>query len=241
MRTGPSPQGGPAPSGSGSAISFERIHPVRPAPWWVYLAVSLPLATATYQLVQVIYLLEQTRAGLLSSTPPLAEIVLSSITVHGVSFALWLVFAGLAGFGTCRAATALHRSQQRVIAAREAEALRDHLTGLYNRRAMEDRLAHLDAFARRSGHPYAVVAIDADGLKRINDTFGHDVGDAAIREVGEALLVTARAPSMTASASAATSSSCSCRRRISPAPPQVRTVCSPVSASGVRAASIAQT
>lgn len=163
-----------------------------PAPPWVYVAASLPLATVAYLAVQVAYLLEQSSAGLVAM-PSLTEIAVGTITVHGASFAAWLVLASAAGLGACRIASALYRSQRRVIAVREAQALRDPLTGLHNRRAMNDRLAFLDATSERSGHPYAVVAIDADGLKRINDTFGHEAGDAAIREVAETLRTTARA------------------------------------------------
>jgi two-component system cell cycle response regulator len=59
-------------------------------------------------------------------------------------------------------------------------AITDPLTGLYNRRYLDDQLARLHALATRSKRPYALVALDVDGFKEINDTFGHSKGDAAL-------------------------------------------------------------
>jgi diguanylate cyclase (GGDEF)-like protein/PAS domain S-box-containing protein len=56
-------------------------------------------------------------------------------------------------------------------------ALRDGLTGLYNRRYLEDVLGRELHRAERSGKPVAVVMIDIDHFKRFNDKFGHDAGD----------------------------------------------------------------
>ena len=69
----------------------------------------------------------------------------------------------------------------------------DALTGLPNRRQLMWRAERsLDA-ARRSGHQVALLMIDIDHFKTINDTLGHDVGDKAIRFVAEALRSTCRA------------------------------------------------
>jgi diguanylate cyclase (GGDEF)-like protein len=58
-------------------------------------------------------------------------------------------------------------------------ALHDHLTGLPNRSVFDDRLAH--ALRRRAGG-VAVLFIDIDGFKRLNDSFGHRAGDDVLRE-----------------------------------------------------------
>jgi diguanylate cyclase (GGDEF)-like protein len=71
-------------------------------------------------------------------------------------------------------------------------ALKDELTGLYNRRgflALADRQLKL---ARRSGRSLLLFFIDLDGLKEINDVFGHTEGDAALKWTAEALLATFR-------------------------------------------------
>lgn len=71
----------------------------------------------------------------------------------------------------------------------EAErlALTDPLTGLPNRRAFERALTTAQLAAERRGIPYAVVALDADELKAVNDAHGHDAGDRLIGAVAAAL------------------------------------------------------
>jgi diguanylate cyclase (GGDEF)-like protein len=68
-----------------------------------------------------------------------------------------------------------------------AEAETDTLTGLYNRRGWDRLLAAEEARCRRYGHPACVVAVDLNGLKRVNDTQGHAAGDQFIRRAGQAL------------------------------------------------------
>jgi diguanylate cyclase (GGDEF)-like protein len=66
-------------------------------------------------------------------------------------------------------------------------ATHDPLTGLPNRALLFDRLAQALARGRRSGEAVAVLSIDLDRLKLINDTVGHEVGDDLVRRTGEAL------------------------------------------------------
>ncbi|MXO72957.1 sensor domain-containing diguanylate cyclase [Alteraurantiacibacter buctensis] len=63
------------------------------------------------------------------------------------------------------------------------QSLRDPLTGLYNRRYMEDALDRYISLAERDGSPLAVVMVDLDHFKKLNDTQGHAKGDAVLREV----------------------------------------------------------
>ena len=58
----------------------------------------------------------------------------------------------------------------------------DYLTGICNRRAIEDLASRSIAAARRHGVPMAMMIIDVDHFKRINDEFGHQAGDAALIE-----------------------------------------------------------
>lgn len=71
-------------------------------------------------------------------------------------------------------------------------ATRDRLTGLANRSTFENELeaAMESAFA---GRPFALLYIDLDGVKRINDTHGHAVGDEALRQIGRRLSSSIRA------------------------------------------------
>lgn len=66
-------------------------------------------------------------------------------------------------------------------------SIRDSLTGLFNRRYMEEALAQEQHRARRNGAQLAVIMIDIDHFKKFNDDFGHDGGDAVLRVLGEFL------------------------------------------------------
>jgi diguanylate cyclase (GGDEF)-like protein len=64
-------------------------------------------------------------------------------------------------------------------------AFHDHLTGLPNRRLYQDRLASALERSRRTETQTALLVIDLDGFKLVNDTFGHHVGDLVLKRVGE--------------------------------------------------------
>jgi diguanylate cyclase (GGDEF)-like protein/PAS domain S-box-containing protein len=72
------------------------------------------------------------------------------------------------------------------------QAMFDRLTGLPNRRALDDALDKAVARAGRSGRPLAVVMMDLDGFKPVNDTHGHEAGDVVLRVVGRRLRDTLR-------------------------------------------------
>lgn len=63
------------------------------------------------------------------------------------------------------------------------QATHDSLTGLANRSLFLDRLRHRVAPGRRQIEPLGILIIDMDGLKHVNDSYGHRAGDAAIREI----------------------------------------------------------
>lgn len=66
-------------------------------------------------------------------------------------------------------------------------ALTDSLTGFRNRRYAHERLDEEWLAAVRTGRPLACLVIDFDGLKQVNDTYGHDAGDRALRHAADAL------------------------------------------------------
>jgi diguanylate cyclase (GGDEF)-like protein len=72
-------------------------------------------------------------------------------------------------------------------------ALRDPLTGLANRRALDERLGYEIARHTRHGEAFSVLALDLDGFKAVNDRFGHDAGDELLRDVAAALVDAVRA------------------------------------------------
>lgn len=77
-------------------------------------------------------------------------------------------------------------------------AVFDPLTGLYNRRYAMPHLSRVAALARTEGHTFAVMVLDLDHFKQINDAYGHAAGDAVLIEVGRRLRVAARASDMVA-------------------------------------------
>lgn len=76
------------------------------------------------------------------------------------------------------------------------QSVRDPLTGLFNRRYMEESLERELRRFSRSQRPVGVIMLDLDHFKRFNDTFGHDAGDALLRELGHLLQTRTRKEDM---------------------------------------------
>jgi diguanylate cyclase (GGDEF)-like protein len=125
-------------------------------------------------------------------------------SVAGSSRAGWELFAAFSaaicallalGFASARGARRLAAVTEREQAARAIahERLHDALTGLPNRNLFHDRAEHAIAAARRRDASVGVVFMDIDDLKRINESLGHEAGDAVMREVARRLDATVRA------------------------------------------------
>jgi diguanylate cyclase (GGDEF)-like protein len=69
----------------------------------------------------------------------------------------------------------------------ESQANTDALTGLGNLRHLQKQIAHMLEINKRYGHPFAVLLMDIDGLKRINDAHGHQAGDRVLMQVAMAM------------------------------------------------------
>ena len=89
-----------------------------------------------------------------------------------------------------QAAAALEN--ERLYLRAEQQAIHDGLTGLYNHRHFQERLRQEVRRARRYGTPLSLLMLDLDDFKSFNDEFGHQIGDAALREVGEILFSATR-------------------------------------------------
>lgn len=81
----------------------------------------------------------------------------------------------------------VERHHQRRVDQLSAQARTDTLTRLGNRRAFEDDLGTTIAARAETAQPFTLLALDLDGLKRINDRNGHPAGDAQIRKVADCL------------------------------------------------------
>jgi diguanylate cyclase (GGDEF)-like protein len=98
--------------------------------------------------------------------------------------AIWLV--GLA------ALTMTGRRWKRLLHALRQAATCDPLSGLWNRRELMYKLDHEMARSERYGHPLAVIMMDIDHFKQVNDTHGHQAGDQVLKALASLIQVTVR-------------------------------------------------
>lgn len=138
------------------------------------VGIGRPMLAINYGVILALLLYRIAAAGATSSGTQSPERLLQ---LQGVSFVI-----------ACMTMTVLALAF--VIMTKEAAdernrilATRDELTGLDNRRTLQDRLEQHMALAQRSGLPLTAMILDIDHFKSINDRFGHLSGDAAIRTV----------------------------------------------------------
>jgi diguanylate cyclase (GGDEF)-like protein len=104
------------------------------------------------------------------------------------------IAAAVTAYSQHNSQIALSHTQEALSAAQlhireaQARALHDSLTGLPNRELFNDRLAHAIALAERHHWTLAVMFLDLDHFKNINDTHGHVAGDAALKAIAARLL-----------------------------------------------------
>lgn len=91
------------------------------------------------------------------------------------SFSMWLLVTG-----SCLVGGLVIRH---LLTEVRVQATRDPMTGLYNRRSLEEQLQRDQQRAARAGRPLSVLMLDIDNLKEVNDRHGHAEGDRCIREV----------------------------------------------------------
>lgn len=82
----------------------------------------------------------------------------------------------------------LYRQLEQYSLALESMAMHDALTGLPNRRLLTDRLSSAIAHAHRNKSAMAVMYLDLDGFKQVNDSLGHDAGDLLLKMVADRLV-----------------------------------------------------
>ncbi len=75
---------------------------------------------------------------------------------------------------------------------REESAYKDELTGLFNRHSFAQEIPREMERFRRFGYPFALLMLDLDHFKLVNDTYGHSAGDQALRDIAKVLGETAR-------------------------------------------------
>lgn len=83
--------------------------------------------------------------------------------------------------------------RKRLQAALQEQAIRDPLTGLFNRRYLDETLPRELSRCQRNGEPLVVAMLDLDHFKHFNDAYGHEAGDIVLRTVGDLLSSALRA------------------------------------------------
>lgn len=137
--------------------------------WHRGLFASLALYVAILS-IGLPYLLSQFRGGNIHDFLALVQFY----------FAIGALVAPLYAFSKLRDYYALAQSRSKTL---EYLATCDFLTGLSNRRMAQEVLAKQVAHTARHNRPVSVILFDLDHFKRVNDTFGHEVGDYVLKEV----------------------------------------------------------
>ncbi|MDP1534456.1 MAG: GGDEF domain-containing protein, partial [Rubrivivax sp.] len=192
-------------AGAGSALMLVNGIDMR----WMAVLANAPIAWIALRIAALAAGALRTefgRAGALACAAPMALVGLmlgarALGAVAGAEFALPLDNAGagqtavLLGFivaGLMAHAGFGGMVVLRLVMRLRHASLHDPLTGLTNRRGFEAALATEHARLRRGGRPYALLAIDADHFKRVNDQHGHAGGDQALRHLAQRLRAVAR-------------------------------------------------
>lgn len=109
----------------------------------------------------------------------------ATLMVHGVAFSStiqMLSFSATAVVVSCCAYVFAHRNENQRERLEHLATI-DPLTGVKNRRSMDEELAMAAASAARTGISYALVLLDIDHFKKVNDEHGHSVGDEVLTEM----------------------------------------------------------
>ena len=139
------------------------------------------------------------RASLLCFNLTLAVMVLGSaalgLRLINATRVLGLVAVGVVLFSFAIRSALMQDTQEKYLEALqesraqlERQALYDELTGLPNRRILADRLSRVLALARRDGQSVALLCLDLDGFKPVNDRLGHWIGDLLLAQVAKRML-----------------------------------------------------
>jgi diguanylate cyclase (GGDEF)-like protein len=135
--------------------------------------------------LQMLVVILQILRGIVTVLYPPTEIVHMDVVQSGFTY-LSLMFNAGSGCGLIWLALSMHRRDLHRMAQT------DSMTGLLNRRAFEEILARELVRSNQNGKSVAVLQVDIDRFKQVNDRWGHQAGDEVIRRVGDSLQKTMR-------------------------------------------------
>ena len=159
----------------------ENLRKIEKKDWWIWANSIFVMLLLTGALISF------TLPSLSQGTPPLFRIKATEAIFGLVALViLFNVYTIYQQTLIKRLRRQLAEKQHHSMILREL-AMIDALTGLYNRRFAEQRLAAEVARSARKGHPLTIVLLDLDEFKHINDTYGHPAGDLVLQEFAAAL------------------------------------------------------
>lgn len=153
-----------------------------------YLALSL--SRPIEQLAKSAKRVQNQQAGAtFSLNHPVREIAQLGQSIHGMTQSLLGKERELQEANASLEATVTQRTAALTLANAELLKLATHdaLTGAFNRRRFDEKLAEYSLLFQRTGRTFALLVIDADHFKNINDTYGHDVGDDVLRQLAQVI------------------------------------------------------
>lgn len=163
------------------------------SPYFPYYLLPVLVMILSGNSRQTIVLGALSAAGLvgLAVSDPLRDDVVRDLTVTRLfELGTMTFFAATTAMATGATRAALAKRAETLATEREEAlqmAITDELTGLYNRHYLREQLGRMTAHAGRRDKPFAIVSLDVDGLKKLNDTHGHQAGDALLRGIGDVL------------------------------------------------------
>jgi diguanylate cyclase (GGDEF)-like protein len=138
----------------------------------------------TFMLVLACYFMLPSRRALLFNSLILAIFIPYTAAIltpdMAIRFSLSLIGTSLFAYLSIREINKLH-------SILKVEAITDPLTGLFNRSLLEQSLKQIISQHQRTKIPTSLICMDIDHFKKINDTFGHDIGDVVLKRLGELL------------------------------------------------------
>jgi len=126
----------------------------------------------------------------LAASGPLTDAVRDLTLTRLLQIGIVTFFAATAAMATGESRRTLAARTLALVTQRDDAfqmAITDELTGLYNRYYMREELRRMTAHASRRDRPFAILSLDVDGLKSVNDSRGHQAGDALLRAIADAL------------------------------------------------------